>query len=99
MTIHLALVKRAENLELPLQGLRAISELRNDLEDLQRAHILAARDKGASWAEIAEALGISRQALQQKMRGASSRTLRVDAIQLDPASENSEVQANKPHPR
>ena len=62
------LVKRAENEELPLLGLRAIGELRSLLDELESAHILSARDKGASWADIAASVGITRQALQQRMR-------------------------------
>ncbi|MFP5353097.1 MAG: hypothetical protein ACLGIB_11125 [Actinomycetota bacterium] len=68
MSLSPGLIRKAENQELPLLGLRAISEMRDELDKLQTAQIQAAREKGASWADIAGALGISRQALQQKMR-------------------------------
>ena len=97
MSIQAVLVKRAENIELPLQGLRAINELRAELDELQQAHIAMAREKGASWAEIAEALGISRQALQQKMRAASSRALRTDAvIRLEASPDETSRSVNTP---
>lgn len=50
----------------PAVGLRAVAALRRlveQLEDLQVAH---ARGLGWSWAEIAAALGVSKQAVHQK---------------------------------
>ena len=61
-------IKKAENVDLPLLALRAISELREAMDDLEMAHIESAREKGDSWEDIAEALGITRQALQQRMK-------------------------------
>lgn len=62
------LLRRAENLELPLLGLSAILDLRERLDDLEMAAIRSARDKGATWDEIAETLGVTRQALHQRLR-------------------------------
>lgn len=50
----------------PAVGLRAVAALRRlveQLEDLQVAH---ARTAGWSWAEIATALGVSKQAVHKK---------------------------------
>jgi hypothetical protein len=69
--IPIGLLKRAENEELPLLGIRAIRELRSILDRLEREHIMSARDKGASWADIAASVGITRQALQQRMGSAA----------------------------
>ena len=62
------LVRKAESTEIPMFGLRAVSELRDVLSALEMAHIRSARQKGASWEDIAEAVGVSRQALQQRIR-------------------------------
>lgn len=62
------LLRRAENLELPLLGLSALVDLRERLEDLELAAIRSAREKGATWDEIAETLGVTRQALHQRLR-------------------------------
>lgn len=93
MSIQIALIKRAENRELPLQGLRAVSELRAELDALLKAHVMTAREKGASWAEIAEALGVSRQALQQKMRAANTKTLRIPDSEASDPSEKQDQEA------
>lgn len=62
------LLRRAENLELPLLGLSAILDLRERLDALELAAIQSAREKGATWDEIAETLGVTRQALHQRLR-------------------------------
>jgi hypothetical protein len=81
------IVKRAENEELPLLGLRAISELRSMLDELETQHVSSARAKGASWEDIAAAIGITRQALQQRMRGsASPGTQRASLTGQDPGA-------------
>ena len=63
-----ALVKLAQKLELPMGALGAIRQLRARLEDLEYAAVASAREKGASWEEIATTLGITRQALQQRVQ-------------------------------
>jgi hypothetical protein len=78
--LPLRLLKRAENEELPLLGIRAIAELRSILDELERKHISSARAKGASWADIAASVGVTRQALQQRMRSAGHK---ADPVQLE----------------
>ena len=72
-------IRKAENLDLPLLALREIQEIREELDRLEIAHIESARAKGASWEDVAEALGITRQALQQRMkaRGSSQGEIRL----------------------
>ena len=65
------LLKNAQNAELPMGALRALTELREELAAMERLHVENARQKGASWEDIAEALGITRQAVQQRFAGAS----------------------------
>jgi len=45
----------------PLDALRKVSQSELELDELRWTQIAAARDAGASWADIGEALGISRQ--------------------------------------
>ncbi len=63
-----SLTRRATNVELPFSALPAIQELRQILDDLEEAAVDRARDRGASWDEVAEAVGVSRQTLQHRMK-------------------------------
>lgn len=45
----------------PLDALREVSRSEVELDELRWKQIAAARDAGASWAAIGEALGVSRQ--------------------------------------
>lgn len=67
------LLRRAQNAELPFAALPAIRELRDYLDSLETQIVLLAREKGATWDEIAEAMGITRQALYQRMRNRERR--------------------------
>jgi len=53
-------------------GLRAITQLRRDMDVLERAHIRRALDSGRSWSQIAVTLGISKQAAHRKHRATPS---------------------------
>jgi len=46
----------------PIAALRALTASETELDNLRRTQVAAARDAGASWEEIGEALGTSRQA-------------------------------------
>ena len=50
----------------PATGLRAVSALRKLLEHLEAAQVASARQQGWSWQDIADALGVSRQAVHKK---------------------------------
>jgi hypothetical protein len=50
----------------PAVGLRAVAALRKIVEHLEALHVRNARAKGWPWQAIAEALGVSRQAVHQK---------------------------------
>ena len=47
-------------------GLRAVRALRVLTEELERRQVLGARERGWSWAEIGDALQVSRQAVHKK---------------------------------
>jgi DNA-directed RNA polymerase specialized sigma24 family protein len=53
----------------PRLGLRAVLALRRLLESLERLQVDNARQQGWSWQEIADALGVSRQAVHKKHAG------------------------------
>jgi DNA-directed RNA polymerase specialized sigma24 family protein len=50
----------------PAVGLRAVRALQRLQERLEALHVANAREQGWSWQAIAEALGVSRQAVHQK---------------------------------
>jgi DNA-directed RNA polymerase specialized sigma24 family protein len=50
----------------PHNGLRAVASLRRLLERLERIHVTKARRQGYSWQEIADELGVSKQAVHKK---------------------------------
>lgn len=50
----------------PAVGLRAVRALQRLQEQLEAIHVANARDLGWSWQAIADALGVSRQAVHQK---------------------------------
>ena len=52
--------------EDPEEGLRAVAALRSLLERVERIQVESARNKGLSWQDIAEQLGVSKQAVHQK---------------------------------
>ena len=50
-------------------GLRAVAALRKLVDQLERAQVRSARTQGWSWAEVAQELGVSRQAAFKKHHG------------------------------
>jgi predicted transcriptional regulator len=67
-TLSRALLRRAENTELTLSSLRAISEIRSWLDHWEMQAMTTARDKGATMEDIAEALGLTPQAIYHRFR-------------------------------
>jgi DNA-directed RNA polymerase specialized sigma24 family protein len=57
----------------PEVGLKAASALRRLAETLEAAQVANARRKGWSWQDIAEVLGVSKQAVHQKHSAAEKR--------------------------
>jgi DNA-binding NarL/FixJ family response regulator len=53
----------------PATGLRAVASLRALLESLERLQVENARAMGWSWQQIAEQLGVSKQAVHKKHGG------------------------------
>jgi hypothetical protein len=53
----------------PAVGLAAVASLRKLLESLETLQVGNARERGWSWQQIAEALGVSKQAVHKKHGG------------------------------
>ena len=64
------LIRKLETPDLPLEALESIRRLRRYLDELEAACILKARQLGASSADIGEALGITRQAVYNRLHHA-----------------------------
>ncbi|MEU3185401.1 helix-turn-helix domain-containing protein [Streptomyces sp. NPDC006923] len=65
MTEATDLAERAGDRD-PRVALRAVAALRRLLEQLEAVQVRGARNQGWSWQEIADALGVSRQAAHKK---------------------------------
>jgi hypothetical protein len=50
----------------PAVGLRAVASLRALLESLERLQVENARKQGWSWQQVADSLGVSKQAVHKK---------------------------------
>jgi hypothetical protein len=62
------LAEDAANAEDGLSALRTLTELRDETEELAKAHVQRALVSGQSFAEVARALGITRQAAHRRYR-------------------------------
>ena len=62
--------------EDPAAGLRAVAALRRLLERLEAIHVENARERGWSWQEIADVLGVTKQAVHKKYAGGRLRRRR-----------------------
>jgi hypothetical protein len=78
------LCRRAQGDAGPADALRALTALRGRLDELERRHVGALLAEGATWAQIAETLGITRQAAHHRHRHAPRRQV--------PAESSAEVQ-------
>ena len=62
--------------EDPEVGLRGVASLRALLEAVEELQVRRARELGWSWQQIAERLGVSKQAVHQKYRTGARRSRR-----------------------
>jgi predicted transcriptional regulator len=67
-TLPRSLLRRAENTELSLGSLEAISEIRAYLDELEKLAMVSAREKGATVEDIADALKLTPQAIYYRFR-------------------------------
>jgi predicted transcriptional regulator len=68
MALARSLIRRAETTELSLVSLEAIAEIRRHLDVLEVEAIRSAREKGATVDDIAEAMGLTPQAIYHRLR-------------------------------
>jgi hypothetical protein len=61
----------------PAVGLRAVASLRVLLETLEDLQVTNAREQAWSWQQIADALGVSRQAVHKKHGGRPAGASRI----------------------
>jgi transposase-like protein len=64
----IALIERTLTDPDPTQALSLLTELRNELDELERNHVSHALQAGSSFADVARPLGISRQAAHRRYR-------------------------------
>jgi predicted transcriptional regulator len=62
------LIRRAENTELSLGSLEAIAAIRARIDALEEIAMVSAKEKGATMEDIAEALGLTPQAIYYRFR-------------------------------
>jgi transposase-like protein len=70
--VSLALIRQAENMELPLTALEAIVSIRRWLDELEREAVDGALERGATWQMVADTLGVTKQAANQRLRKRSA---------------------------
>jgi len=68
------LIRKLETPDLPLEALESIRRLRRYLDELEAACMIRARRLGASAADIGEVLGITRQAVDNRLHALEQRT-------------------------
>ena len=59
----------------PLSALRALNEHEHELERIRREQVVAARAAGASWQQIGDALGVTRQSAWESFTAATRAAL------------------------
>jgi DNA invertase Pin-like site-specific DNA recombinase len=79
LVISRTLLRRLESHpDFPLEALEAVVSIRRRLDDVERDAVTTARAKGATWDDIAAAIGVTRQAVYQKYRNNSHGSARRD---------------------
>ena len=92
-TLPRSLLRRAENTELSLGSLEAISEIRAYLTELERRSMTSAREKGATVEDIAEALRLTPQAIYYRLRAERMNLRRTPGRPNVPPAEGPEESA------
>ena len=64
----IALLERMLTVSDPTRGLANLTELRRELDELERVYVARALQSGSSFATVARPLGISRQAAHRRFR-------------------------------
>ena len=89
MALARSLIRRAETTELSLVSLEAIAEIRRHLDVLEVEAMKSAREKGATVDDIAEAMGLTPQAIYHRLRhgGQVTKRGRPKSVAADPVDD------------
>lgn len=69
LALSRALIRRLESYDtFPLEALETVVALRRALDTIESRAVGIARERGATWDHIAEAAGVTRQAMYQRHR-------------------------------
>ena len=60
----------------PLSALRVLTESEHELDRIRRTQVIAARAAGASWQQIGDALGVTRQSASESFTAETRAALR-----------------------
>jgi DNA-directed RNA polymerase specialized sigma24 family protein len=85
------LIRKLETPDLPLEALESIRRLRRYLDELEAACMIRARRLGASAADIGEALGITRQAVYNRLHALEHRTQTDPDFMIPDLEETEEI--------
>lgn len=85
------LIRKLETPDLPLEALESIRRLRSYLDELEAACMIRARRLGASAADIGEALGITRQAVYNRLHALEHRTQTDPDFMIPDLEETEEI--------
>ena len=77
--LHSTLTELSEGLE-PIELVGDVPVVEDFVDDLAQARIADARAAGASWAEISQRLGVSRQAAHKRFSGWRKRSRGIGAV-------------------
>ncbi len=62
----------------PLAALRVLTDSEHELERIRREQVIAARSAGASWQQIGDALGVTRQSAWESFTATTRQALAVN---------------------
>ena len=75
----IALLERTLTDPDPIEALATLTDLRGELDELERTHVARALQAGESFADVARPLGISRQAAHRRYRDLACPPPQADA--------------------
>jgi hypothetical protein len=97
--VSLALIRQAENMQLPLTALEAIVAIRRCLDELEREAVDGALERGATWQMIADTLGVTKQAANQRLRKPAEQAgpTSIGSVEATPGTITLDVAAEAPY--
>ena len=71
-------IRKTEDYDkFPVAALQALAQIRHRLDEIEPKAIEKAREQGFTWEDLAEVMGVSRQAVYQKYRHHLARSRRT----------------------